>query len=313
MPETEGLVFDIQGYSVHDGPGCRSLIFMSGCPLRCRWCANPESWEKKYALLFRETKCIRAKRSCVRCQKACPREAISYDGSKVLIERRHCRTCESFECVAACLNEALVLSGKVMSVDDLMRVIDRDRQYWRGDGGVTFTGGEPFFQKEFLKETLKRCREAYIHTAMETTSFVDTKVFLDTIQYVDWLFVDLKHMDNAKHLEKTGVKNELILQNIKTIAESDWPGTIMVRTPIIEGFNDDDENIRATAEFLAALDLTEINILPFHRLGDSKWKQLGMEYPYRYSEATSPEKMDHIAQIFRQYKVNCYLGSITPF
>jgi pyruvate formate lyase activating enzyme len=313
VPETEGLVFDIQGYSVHDGPGCRSLVFLNGCPLRCKWCANPESWEKKRTLMFRVTKCVRAERPCTRCQEACPRQAIGYDGAKVLIDRRHCRECTSFECAAACLSEALVTSGKAMDVDGLLRVIERDRQYWRGDGGVTFTGGEPLFQKEFVEAALKRCREAYIHTAIETTAYTGAENFFDIIRYVDWAFIDLKHMDSARHLEKTGVKNELILQNIKALAQSDWPGVMMIRVPVIEGFNDDDENIRATAEFLSAIDLTEVNILPFHRLGGSKWQQIGLEYPYQEKEGTKPEKMEHIARIFKQCGMDCYLGSLTPF
>ncbi len=314
VTDKEGLIFDIQGYSVHDGPGCRTLVFLSGCPLRCQWCANPEGWEKKQQVMFRVTKCVHPERGCTRCYKACPYQAIKYDKDSVLaIDRNLCKNCGSLDCISACRNEALVLSGRMIKSSDLMRIINRDRQYWKGDGGVTFTGGEPLFQKEFIKDILQRCREAYIHTAVETTACIETESFLDAIQYVDWAFIDLKHMDPNRHREKTGVKNDLILKNIQVLAGSAWPGMLMIRIPIIEDFNDNDENIEATAKFLASIGLEEVNILPFHRLGESKWQQLGKIYPYHDKEATSSDTMIHIAQLFKQYGVNCYIGSITPF
>jgi glycyl-radical enzyme activating protein len=314
MRHNEGLIFDIQGYSVHDGPGCRTLVFLSGCPLRCRWCANPESWEKKQRVLFRATKCVHQERGCVRCRDACVRQAIRFDdNSGFTMDCGICRTCERYDCVSACLHEGLALSGKSVGSDEVMRILNRDRQYWGSGGGVTFTGGEPFFQKEFLKSMLQRCREAYIHTAIETSALTDTDSLFDILQYVDWAFVDLKHMDATRHREQTGVGNEQILKNISTLARSDWPGMLMIRIPIIGQFNDDDANIRASSEYLLSVGLEEVNILPFHRLGDSKWRQLGMTYPYSHQETTSDEKLRHIGQIFQQYGITCYIGSSTPF
>ena len=312
MQDKEGLIFDIQGYSVHDGPGCRTLIFLSGCPLRCRWCANPEGWEKKQRVMFRATKCVHMERGCERCLKACPYQSISFDKDALLvIDRDMCKTCETFDCVSACLNGALALSGRTIKSSELMRIINRDRQYWGSEGGVTFTGGEPLLQKEFVKNMLQRCREAYIHTAIETTACIDTDNFLDVIQYVDWAFIDLKHMDPDKHREQTGVGNELILKNIKTLARSDWPGMLMI--PIIEGFNDDDENLEATSKFLLSVGLEEVNILPFHRLGESKWQQLGMVYPYAEQEAPGDEVMSRVRDIFLDHNIRCYVGHDTPF
>jgi pyruvate formate lyase activating enzyme len=200
-----------------------------------------------------------------------------------------------------------------MSVDELMRVLNRDRQYWRGDGGVTFSGGEPLGQKAFIRETLKRCHDAHIHTAVETTACVAPEHFFEALRFVDWAFIDIKHMDPDKHRSFTGVDNGLILSNIATLAGADWPGMLLVRIPVIEGFNDDEDNIRARADFLAQNGLEEVNLLPFHRLGDSKWQQLGMEYPYRDCGATAQGKMDSLAAIFEARGVKCYLGALTPF
>lgn len=314
MQDKEGMIFDIQGYSVHDGPGCRTLVFLSGCPLRCRWCANPEGWEKQQQLMFRISKCVHIERDCNRCQKACPYEAINFDkDSKLTLNRYLCKNCNTFDCVSACHNEALVLSGKIIKSSELMRIINRDRQYWGKGGGVSFTGGEPLFQKDFIKDILRRCREDYIHTAIETTGYIDTNRFLEIINYVDWAFIDLKHMNPTKHMEQTGVSNDLILKNIKTLAGSDWPGMMMIRIPIIEGFNDDDENIEATSKFLLSAGLEEVNILPFHRLGESKWQQLGMPYSYAEQKSPSDEVMGRIRGIFLAHNIHCFVGSDTPF
>ena len=315
MNHLEGLIFDIQGFCVHDGPGCRTVVFLSGCPLRCKWCANPEGMEMKHRLLYRRTKCVLEKqRACTRCAEGCPRQAISLDGTGALqIDRTLCRDCRDMPCTRACLHEALKRSGEVLSVDQLMERLGRDQQFWSNGGGVTFTGGEPLFQAAFLKQVLQRCHRDYIHTAVETTANIRSEVFLDVMQHVDWAFIDLKHMDPEKHREQTGVSNELILKNVRALAQSDWDGTIMIRIPIIEQYNDTDENIHATARFLRSAGLKRVNILPFHRLGESKWQQLGMLYPYRTKEATPPERLDHIASLFGEYDITCYKGSDTPF
>ncbi|HHW39768.1 MAG TPA: 4-hydroxyphenylacetate decarboxylase activase [Syntrophomonadaceae bacterium] len=316
VEERKGLVFDIQGYSVHDGPGCRSLVFLSGCPLSCDWCANPEGQELKQRVLYRVSKCKYHERNCRRCISACPYEAIAESGDAeqpVNIDRNICRDCKTYECTKACIYEALNLSGKWMTVDELMAVIERDRKFWGDGGGVTFTGGEPLLQKDFLLEALKRCKASFIHTSIETSGFASTETFMEVINLLDFAFVDLKHMDPDKHMEHTGVRNELILSNIKTLAASDWPGLLVIRIPVIEGFNDSDENIRATAEFLKGCDLEIVNILPFHRLGDSKYKQLGMKYKYSESEGTPEDVLLHIQEIFLKYDIACFIGSNTPF
>lgn len=311
----KGLVFDIQGYSVHDGPGCRTLVFLSGCPLRCEWCANPEGMEIRQQVMFSTTKCRHTNLNCTRCLDACHQKAIelSNDENILKIDRSICRNCGTYDCTNACFYEAIRLVGKWMSVDELMEIFNRDRQYWGQGGGVTFSGGEPFIQKDFLLEVLKKCKKAFIHTAIETTAHVATQVLLDTFRYVDFAFIDIKHMDSQKHKEKTGVGNELILNNIAALANSDWKGRLVLRMPVIRNYNDTDENVMSIIRFMKKLGLFEINILPFHRLGDSKWKQLGLNYLYSDEEGTSEEKLDHIQDLFLDERIACYVAHDTLF
>jgi len=316
VQELKGLVFDVQGHSVHDGPGCRSLVFLSGCPLRCEWCANPEGQELKQQVMYQAKKCKYVDHNCRRCISACPYNAISESGDPekpIVLDRSKCRECTTYDCTEACIHESLNLSGKWMTVSELMDIINRDRRFWGDGGGVTFTGGDPFMQKEFLTAILKKCKEAMIHTAVETSAQVDTESFLNAFQYLDFAFIDIKHMDPDKHREATGVNNKLILKNIAALAASGWPGTLVIRIPIIEGFNDSDENITATAEFLNKIGLDIVNILPFHRLGDSKYNQLGMKYKYSDREGTPDEVMKRVQKIFLDHNIGCFIGHNTPF
>ncbi len=317
MHDERGLVFDIQGYSVHDGPGCRTLVFLSGCPLHCAWCANPEGMELKKQLLFRAAKCKHRQNGCTQCLKACPHGALraseSEDSPPLVIDRSICRTCTTFECAAACLWGALGVAGREMTVPELWRVIDRDRQYWGGKGGVTFTGGEPLLQRAFSLAMLKRCKEGFVHTAIETSACVDTDHFLRAMKLVDFAFIDMKHMDPEQHTAGTKVSNELILRNIRALGSSGWPGRLVLRIPVIAGFNDTLENMAATAHFMQEVGLDEINLLPFHRMGDSKYTQLGEVYAYRDVEAMPLERLQPMQQLFIDEGIACYLGSNTPF
>jgi pyruvate formate lyase activating enzyme len=313
MEEKKGLFFDIQSYSVHDGPGCRTTCFMSGCYLQCEWCANPESWLNKQKIMFAEQKC-KHNQGCVRCRDACSKKAVSFnEDNKLELNWEICRSCSTLECARVCYNEALRICGKYYTVEQLMKLFSRDRQFWGTKGGVTFSGGEPFYQREILLEALKKCKEAYINTAVETTAFIDTDIFLETMRYVDFAFIDIKHMDREKHREKTGQYNDLILKNIEALKKSDWKGRLVLRTPVISGFNDSRENALATIDFMNKLGLYEINLLPFHRMGDSKWTQLGEKYAYSSEQATPAEKMEELQDLFLESRIACYIGSETGF
>lgn len=306
----KALIFDVQGFSVHDGPGSRTLIFFAGCPLRCTWCSNPEGLEPKRKLMFVEKKCKRSKYECVRCMEACPRGAIALaeDGCGCLmLNRAVCDSCDSFECAEACYPEALKVSGYWMTFDDVCATIERDRKYW-AQGGVTFSGGECLMQHDFLRKVAAWCKEQHIHTAVETTAFADEAVFLDVMQYIDFAFIDVKCMDSALHKQKTGVGNERILGNIAALVKSGWPGRLILRMPVIAGVNDSDANITALADFMDQLGLFEINILPFHRLGDSKYNQLGQVYEYSDEQATPPEVLDRIQDMFLDRGIACYVA-----
>jgi len=194
-----------------------------------------------------------------------------------------------------------------------MHVFERNRHYWGTRGGASFSGGEPLLQYEFMRALFKACREANMHIAVETTAHIQPDRFLDLMSMVDFAFIDVKHMDSQRHREKTGVNNDLILRNIEALVKSRWPGRLVLRFPVIEDYNDTDENIEAVAAFMQRLGLFEINILPFHRLGDTKWTQLGKEYLYHHHTSTPEEKLFHIQDIFLNKHIACYVGSDTPF
>ncbi len=307
---TKGLIFDIQGHSVHDGPGTRTTVFLSGCPLNCIWCCNPEGLFHKQIMMHKESKC----KHCGKCLAACPYNALSVVDGKAVQNRKLCDVCTTFECVEACLYEAKELNGKYYTVDDLMAIFKRDRQFWGSRGGVTFSGGEPLLQKEFIQQVVKECKKTYIHVAVETTSCVATDYYMDIMNYIDWVFTDLKHMDSNEHKKITGVGNELILKNIKTLAEKeDWDGFIVPRIPIVPNINDSESNIRATAKFVNEIGLEVINILPFHRLGESKYRQIGQKYLFEDQVPPTKERMQKIKSIIEEEGLTCFVGYETPF
>lgn len=309
----KGLIFDIQGHSVHDGPGCRTLVFLSGCPLHCDWCSNPEGQILRQRLLFSKDKC---KHLHYRCVDACPEAAISINrknNKAPVFDHSICDKCKNPICTEVCLYEALNIAGNYYSPDELIQVLRRDQGFWGSQGGVTFTGGDPLLQNEFLLEILKKCRSDYMHTAIETSAYVNTDIFQEVLKYTEWMFIDIKHMDTARHKERTGVGNELILKNIEIVSSSDWDGRLVIRLAIIPGFNDTEENLRKTAEFMKKNNLREINLLPFHRLGSSKYDQLGKKYEYSEVSSPSPEYMNSCKSYFSNLGINCYVDSKTPF
>lgn len=309
---TKGMLFDIQSFSVHDGPGCRTTVFMSGCPMRCRWCANPESWSSKARIMFSEASC-RYRRGCLLCKGACSRGGLRFDNEKLLLNREICDTCVTLECVKSCCHNALKQCSKEYSVDTLVTLLERDANHWGGNGGVTFSGGEPLMQEQFLMAVLKECAGRGFHTAIETTAYADCDIFLSIMKYIDFAFIDIKHMNRERHREKTGVYNDRILQNVSDLVSSGWDGRLVIRVPLIGGFNDDPENIRSLLEFMKQNHLFEINMLPFHKLGESKWTQLGKIYDYTEEGMVSAAQMENIQELFLDNGIACYLAGDTLF
>ena len=313
LDRIRGLAFDVQGYTVHDGPGTRTLVFLSGCPIRCSWCSNPEGQLLIQRLMYKPGKC----KACpLRCVEACRSHAISVSKNEtppLRFDRNLCNNCDRFDCVKVCYTEALQVSGRWYTVQELMRILARDRQYWGSEGGVCFSGGEPLLQHQFIVAVLQACHQSYIHTALETCAHVPTPKLLEVLPYVDWLFADIKHMNPDQHQRETGVDNALILHNIRRILDSGWNGRLVIRSPIIPGFNDTRENAEGTAIFMKEIGVREINLLPFHRLGASKYEQLGLPYTYAHHESPSPDLMMTLKRVYEARGLACYLGSDTPF
>lgn len=313
MGGTKGLIFDIQGHSVHDGPGTRTVVFMSGCPLRCKWCANPEGQLLRQRLMYKAQSCMKCP---LRCVEACAKGAAraSQNGSApVVFDRGVCDPCDSMDCIKVCYMQALQVSGKWYTVEELLRIFHRDRSYWSPEGGITLSGGEPLVQQEFVLQLLSRCHEASISACVESNAYVSRPVLQSVLPFVQWLFIDIKHVDSGKHAEGTGVPNEPILDNIRWLASSGWPGRIIIRVPIIAGYNDTAENAQATADLLTQVGLREVNLLPFHRLGAAKYEQLGLAYDYADRAAQDPSILERLAEVYRNHGISCHLGSDTPF
>ena len=302
-----GYIFDIQGYSVHDGPGCRTLVFLKGCRLNCRWCSNPEGIQSFPLPLYNADKCLFDSL----CVNACPENAITSNEKSLTFNRTLCADCISYKCTKACNTGAVKVAGYYISTNELLERLQKDRNYWGKDGGITLTGGEPLYQADFAKDILKKCYESYIHTAIETCGNIHWQYYEKAIEFLDLIFFDIKHIDAAKHNEWTGADNKLILENIAKLVKH-FKGRIIIRLPVIPGFNDKDDEIESIADFMNRTGLNEINILPLHHLGSEKYKLLGI--PYKVShDIPSPALLNHIQSLFTAKGIHCYNNYMTPF
>jgi len=262
--QVKGVIFNIERYSIHDGPGIRTLVFMKGCPLRCLWCANPESQKRLPEVGFAEKNCIK----CGRCLELCPVGAITESRKGREINREVCTSCG--KCAEVCPTGALILWGREMTVKEVMEEVQKDIPFYlTSGGGVTISGGEPMMQSEFVGILLEECHRNGLHTAIETSGYANWESFERVLRHLNLVFYDLKQMDPVKHKEFTGVSNKLILENAKKI---DSKGiSMIIRIPIIPGYTDSEENIREIAKFTKELKtVREVNLLPYHRLGESK-------------------------------------------
>jgi pyruvate formate lyase activating enzyme len=275
VSRASGIVFDIQHYAVHDGPGIRTLVFLKGCPLSCSWCCNPESQSPLPVLRRFALRC----QACRRCAGVCWRGAVRTDGASVFFDRDRCALCRDMPCVAACSSQALVVSGGAMDADTVMTRVVADREFYRNSGGgVTFSGGEPFAQGDFLAGLLARCRGQRIHTAVETCGYVETGMLLAAEPLVDLFLFDLKLAAGERHRLHTGVDNTLILGNLAALAHRS-AARVVLRVPLIPGINDDRDNLSAIAAIALGLGLAAIQVLPYHPLGRDKCREVGMPAP----------------------------------
>jgi pyruvate formate lyase activating enzyme len=289
-----GEVASIKRYMVHDGPGIRSVVFLKGCPLRCLWCSSPHTWSGAKSLIYRAKKCIH----CGECIKACADGALSAaaDGN-IVVDRARCTRCG--DCIEACPTTALVFDAQTMNVAQVMAVLERDRAFYeQSSGGVTFSGGEPTTQPEFLLELLKACKAAGLHTAIETTGFVEWEVLQRLLPWIDLVLYDMKAMDPGRHEELTGQRNEPIVENLRRIAAAGSPA-VEIHVPVIPGQNDGDDSFDQLAAFLGGIGIRDISFLPFHKLGSHEYDEMGQRYPMENAESLPAGRMEEIREKFR--------------
>lgn len=294
-----GVVFNIQRYSVHDGPGIRTIVFLKGCPLGCLWCANPEGMQPQPQLMYNENKCIGTV-ECGECLKVCGPGVIqeTEDRKKVLINRTKWLQCG--KCIKVCPSNAIEMVGKNMTAQEVLDAVEEDLNFYaRSGGGLTLSGGEPLFQHEFCVEILKEAKKRKVHTAIETSGYVNWNHLENALQYIDYVLFDVKCMDSDKHKRFTGVSNKLILNNLIKLSEKFSKIPIKVRTPVIPGFNDSDEDISTIKDFVIKLsNVTEYELLTYHRLGELKYSYLNCEYPMKGVLPLNKEFMEHLNQIY---------------
>jgi len=297
----QGLIFDIQRFSIHDGPGIRSLVFMKGCPLRCAWCSNPESQKAKPEIMFFEEKCIH----CGACIEVCPYGEVLE--KNWLLATEVCYGCGS--CVEVCYAEARKLVGRWMDLEEVLKVVESDRVFYEeSGGGITVGGGEPTFQADFVARLLQICQERGIHTAIETCGFTPWTTMRKVLQHTDLLLLDIKHMDAEKHRKHTGIGNERILDNAREA--SNFVDEMIVRLPLIPDFNDDLEHIHSLGKFVAGNlpAVKRIDVLPYHSTGESKSKRLGKSYSLSGVEPQSQRKLESVKEILQSYGTKVRIG-----
>ena len=297
MSELYGMIFDIQKFSINDGPGIRTIIFFKGCPLACGWCSNPESQEMQPQIMWDEKKC----RHCQECVRRCPTMAIKHVDGSIVIDHRKCSgagICSARGiCVEKCPAHALKCEGERRTVDEIMRVVMQDEPFYEeSGGGVTLSGGEATMQPEFALALLKALKERGIHTAIETTGFASPAVFNRIIEYLDLLLFDIKHWNEAEHKKATRVSNVPILRNMKhAIAIGK---EVLPRLPVIPHYNDSLDDARGFVRRLKEVGASRVQLLPFHQFGENKYHMLGRDYDFTGIKSLHPEDLIDFQKVF---------------
>jgi pyruvate formate lyase activating enzyme len=294
------VIFDIQRYSLHDGPGLRTNVFLSGCPLRCGWCSNPESQKLQPELALFARNCI----ACGQFGEACPgswQNDLQDGWTKALEEKYHARS-------LLCPTEAIRWIGERRSAGDVMQEVLRDVPFYEDGGGMTLTGGEPTMQPRMAEALLRLAKADGISTAMETCGFTQWKVFEYLLSYLDHILFDLKHVDSQIHRAFTGIDNELILSNLQRLTEIG--ALVTIRVPLIPGFNATVESMQAIARFVSELNGTSksIDLLPYHSFGKAKYEALGRDYPWKIYEHLREEEVEAFAKVIEDWGITVNIG-----
>jgi len=297
-----GLIFDIRRFSIHDGPGIRTTVFLKGCPLSCWWCHNPESQSPGPELWLRSGRCIR----CGECVKACREGAITLQEDAYVTDLERCNLCGA--CLEVCTTEARQIVGKQMSVAQVLAEIERDIPFYdESNGGITISGGEPLQQRKFLLALLKSCQEKDIHTVLDTCGYASWKT-LDALRpYVDIFLYDLKLIDDSRHRQFTGVSNRLILQNLRRLLQAGH--AVVLRVPVIPGVTDGEDDLRQLGSFISGLPGSpRVELLPYHRAAMGKYERLNRGYHLQEVMPPSPEQMQEVAEVLQSYGLVVKIG-----
>ncbi len=289
-------VFDIKRFSTHDGHGIRTTVFFKGCPLRCKWCQNPEGLLPKRQVLYMENKCIH----CLSCVHTCQKHGVRFLKDKILLDRNALEDWDKI--IDACPTRALQFDSSSYSVSELIQEIKKDESFFRYGGGVTISGGEPFLQPEGLLSLLSACKEEGIHTAIETSLYVDQEWIQKALPTLDQIYADCKVFDSTKHKEWTGVDNSKILENIRYLLTSDKKDQVIIRTPLIPTMTATQENIGQIAAFLSSIyPQTHYEILNYNPLAKSKYAYLDMDYCFEENpKLYSPEVMESFYRVAKE-------------
>ena len=299
---TRGTIFNIQRFSIHDGPGIRTTVFMKGCPLKCLWCSNPESQDFFPNLMVRDINC----RGCGECVKACPERAITITEEKGRrIDWGKCNQC--LRCVDACIYGSLNICGGYMEVKEVFDEVIRDEPFYKNSrGGITVSGGEALLQSEFVTKLLEMSRKEGLHTVLDTTGYAPWEKMERVLDSVDLVLFDIKHLDSREHKKTTGLGNELILENLEKTSQLK---RLWLRMPLIKGFNDSEAYIRDIALLGKKIGAEKISLLPYHEGGESKCQQLGRPYVFPGAAAPDDEHIDSLKQMVETLGIKTSIGS----
>jgi pyruvate formate lyase activating enzyme len=299
--ERKAFIANVQKYNMYDGPGVRTIVFFKGCPLRCKWCSNPEGLERKYLVMFKRNACI----NCGACVSVCPAgiHTISPETGKHEVRRDlDCLGCR--KCVEACHESALSISGEVKTISELFQIVEEDRAFYDiSGGGITLGGGEVLMQPEAAANLLMVCKKEGINTAIETSGYAKLEDVLQVAEFTDLFLFDIKHMDSDRHFELTGVRNELILSNLKELLSRRF--NVRIRMPLIKGMNDSKDEIESVARFLLPYkdykNFKGIDLLPYHKFGVNKYNQLDKSYPVEGDPSLNSDELASIESWISKY------------
>jgi len=295
------VITNIQGFSLHDGPGIRTVVFFKGCPLVCRWCANPECISGAPQIGFIQALCAR----CGQCFDVCANGAVRRDEGVHRVDYQGCHACGA--CASRCAYGALVRYGDMMTVEEVYDAVRRDRMFYDSSGGgVTVSGGEPLLKAAFVRELFARCREDGISTCVETCGFAESESLLEILPFTNHFLFDLKHMDAAAHERHTGQPNKLILANAALLVERG--ADVLFRQPLIPGLNDSLENIAATAGFLIGIGASALELMPYHRMGHGKYRALDIKHPMEGFETCGDTAAEAIRDAYEAQGIRCSIS-----